>query len=205
MSICFCKSKALMYKYITIWNITMKKYIFLLALAPMLVGITLYLLRNIDNTKQSITAGDKFYEVLFLKKDNKSLLEEIDSNWEYLANFERAFNHISDSMPTDTASIIYNNLADDKDAPDVLRELAQYLEVMSLLHSSVEKTNKDKISNLESNAVYPYSSQEAIAIVKIHSNDIKGAIEILHSLLNDRECPTLIKANAQELLRIYEN
>lgn len=68
MSICFCKSKALMYKYITIWNITMKKYIFLLALAPMLVGITLYLLRNIDNTKQSITAGDKFYEVLFLKK-----------------------------------------------------------------------------------------------------------------------------------------
>ncbi|WP_407512130.1 hypothetical protein [Wolbachia endosymbiont of Trichogramma kaykai] len=205
MSICFCKSKTLMYKYITIWNITMKKYIFLLALAPMLVGITLYLLRNIDNTKQSITAGDKFYEVLFLKKDNNSLLEEIDSNWRYLANFERAFNHISDSMATDMASIIYNDLADDKDAPDVLRELAQYLEVMRLLHSSGEKTNRDKMSNLESNAVYPYSSQEAIAIVKIHSNDIKGAIEILRSLLNDRECPTLIKANAEELLRIYEN
>jgi len=205
MSICFCKSKALMYKYITIWNITMKKYIFLLALAPMLVGITLYLLRNIDNTKQSITAGDKFYEVLFLKKDSKPLLEEIDSNWGYLANFEHAFNHISDSMPTDTASIIYNDLADDKDAPNVLRELAQYLEVMSLLHSNGEKINKDKIDNLESSAVYPYSSQEAIAVVKIHNNDIKGAAEILHSLLNDRKCPILIKANAQELLRIYES
>ncbi|MFP3015780.1 MAG: hypothetical protein ACEY3B_05800 [Wolbachia sp.] len=203
MSICFCKSKALMYKYITIWNITMKKYIFLLALAPMLVGITLYLLRNIDNTKQSITAGDKFYEVLFLKKDSKLLLEEIDSNWGYLANFEHAFNHISDSMPTDTASIIYNDLADDKDAPDILRELAQYLEVMSLLHSNGEKINKDKIDNLESSAVYPYSSQEAIAVVKIHNNDIKGANEILRSLLNDRKCPILIKANAQELLRIY--
>ncbi|WP_265036914.1 hypothetical protein [Wolbachia endosymbiont (group A) of Anomoia purmunda] len=202
MSICFCKSKALMYKYITIWNITMKKYIFLLALAPMLVGITLYLLRNIDNTKQSITAGDKFYEVLFLKKDNKPLLEEIGSNWEYLANFEHAFNRISDSMPTDTASI-YNDLADDKDAPNVLRELAQYLEVMSLLHSNGEKINKDKIDNLESSAVYPYSSQEAIAVVKIHNNDIKGATEILRSLLNDRKCPILIKANAQELLRIY--
>ncbi|WP_038248847.1 hypothetical protein [Wolbachia endosymbiont of Glossina morsitans morsitans] len=202
MSICFCKSKALMYKYITIWNITMKKYIFLLALAPMLVGITLYLLRNIDNTKQSITAGDKFYEVLFLKKDNKPLLEEIDSNWEYLANFERAFNHISDSMPTDTASI-YSDLADDKDAPDVFRELAQYLEVMSLLHSNGEKINRDKIDNLESSTVYPYSSQEAIAIVKIHNNDVKGATEILRSLLNDRKCPILIKANAQELLRIY--
>ncbi|WP_265043555.1 hypothetical protein [Wolbachia endosymbiont (group A) of Scambus nigricans] len=202
MSICFCKSKALMYKYITIWNITMKKYIFLLALAPMLVGITLYLLRNIDNTKQSITAGDKFYEVLFLKKDNKPLLEEIDSNWEYLANFERAFNHISDSMPTDTASI-YSDLADDKDAPNVLRELAQYLEVMSLLHSNGEKINKDKIDNLESSTVYPYSSQEAIAVVKIHNNDVKGATEILRSLLNDRKCPILIKANAQELLRIY--
>ncbi|MGL9778730.1 MAG: hypothetical protein ACR5K5_00365 [Wolbachia sp.] len=205
MSICFCKSKALMYKYITIWNITMKKYIFLLALAPMLVGITLYLLRNIDNTKQSITAGDKFYEVLFLKKDSKPLLEEIDSNWGYLANFEHAFNHISDSTPTDTASIIYNDLADDKDAPNVLRELAQYLEVMSLLHSNGEKINKDKIDNLESSAVYPYSSQEAIAVVKIHNNDIKGATEILHSLLNDRKCPILIKANAQELLRIYES
>ena len=205
MSICFCKSKALMYKYITIWNITMKKYIFLLALAPMLVGITLYLLRNIDNTKQSITAGDKFYAVLFLKKDSKPLLEEIDSNWGYLANFEHAFNHISDSMPTDTASIIYNDLADDKDAPNVLRELAQYLEVMSLLHSNGEKINKDKIDNLESSAVYPYSSQEAIAVVKIHNNDIKGATEILHSLLNDRKCPILIKANAQELLRIYES
>ncbi len=203
MSICFCKSKALMYKYITIWNITMKKYIFLLALAPMLVVITLYLLRNIDNTKQSITAGDKFYEVLFLKKDSKPLLEEIDSNWGYLANFEHAFNHISDSMPTDTASIIYNDLADDKDAPNVLRELAQYLEVMSLLHSNGEKINKDKIDNLESSAVYPYSSQEAIAIVKIHNNDVKGATEILRSLLNDRKCPILIKANAQELLRIY--
>ncbi len=194
-----------MYKYITIWNITMKKYIFLLALAPMLVGITLYLLRNIDNKKQSITAGDKFYEVLLLKKDSKPLLEEIDSNWGYLANFEHAFNHISDSMPTDIASIIYNDLADDKDAPNVLRELAQYLEVMSLLHSNDEKINKDKIDNLESSAVYPYSSQEAIAVVKIHNNDIKGAIEILHSLLNDRECPTLIKANAQELLLVYEN
>ncbi|KDB19761.1 hypothetical protein wGmm_0283 [Wolbachia endosymbiont of Glossina morsitans morsitans] len=180
----------------------MKKYIFLLALAPMLVGITLYLLRNIDNTKQSITAGDKFYEVLFLKKDNKPLLEEIDSNWEYLANFERAFNHISDSMPTDTASI-YSDLADDKDAPDVFRELAQYLEVMSLLHSNGEKINRDKIDNLESSTVYPYSSQEAIAIVKIHNNDVKGATEILRSLLNDRKCPILIKANAQELLRIY--
>lgn len=41
-------------------------------------------------------------------------------------------------MPTDTASI-YNDLADDKDAPNVLRELAQYLEVMSLLHSNGEK------------------------------------------------------------------
>ncbi|NEV49045.1 hypothetical protein EUZ93_00735 [Wolbachia pipientis] len=203
MSICFCKSKALMYKYITIWNITMKKYIFLLALAPMLVGITLYLLSNINNTKQSITAGDKFYEVLFLKKDSKPLLEEIDSNWGYLANFEHAFNHISDSMPTDTASIIYNDLADDKDAPDFLRELAQYLEVMSLLHSNGEKINKDKIDNLESSAVYPYSSREAIAVAKIHNNDIKGATEILRSLLNDRKCPILIKANAQELLRIY--
>ncbi|MGL9758364.1 MAG: hypothetical protein ACR5LA_06000 [Wolbachia sp.] len=177
----------------------MKKYIFVLALAPMLVGITLYLLHNIDNTKQSITAGDKFYEVLFLKKDNELLLEEIDSNWEYLANFERAFNHISDSMPTDTASI-YNGLADNKDVPNVLRELAQYLEVMSLLHSNGEKIN---IDNLELSTLYPYSSQEAIAIVKIRNNDIKGATEILRSLLNDRKCPILIKANAQELLQIY--
>ncbi|QOD38704.1 hypothetical protein [Candidatus Wolbachia massiliensis] len=177
----------------------MKKYIFLLALIPVLIGI---ILRSIDDTKQSITTGDKFYEVLFSKRDNKPLLEEIDSNWGYLANFEHAFNHISDSTPKDTASI-YSSLANNKDAPDVLRELAQYLEVMNLLHLNGEKIDKDKIDNLVSNTVYPYSSQEAIAIIKIHNNDTKSAIEILHSLLNDRKCPTLIKANAQELLRIY--
>ncbi|KLT22259.1 hypothetical protein wVul_1193 [Wolbachia endosymbiont of Armadillidium vulgare str. wVulC] len=182
----------------------MKKYIFLLALAPMLVGITLYLLHNIGNTKQSITSGDKFYEGLFLKKDNNPLLEEIDSNWKYLANFERAFNHISDSTPTDTASI-YSDLADNKDIPDVFCELARYLEVMSSLHSNGKKINQETIDSLQSSTVYPYSSQEVTAIVKIHNNDIKGAIEILHSLLNDRECPTLIKANAQELLQIYES
>ncbi|WP_395462910.1 hypothetical protein [Wolbachia endosymbiont of Cantharis cryptica] len=179
----------------------MKKHIFLLALAPVLIGTILYSLRNIDDAKQSTIAGNKFYEVLFSKKDNK-LLEGIDSNWKHLADFERAFNHISDSTPTDTASI-YSDLADNKDVPGVLRELAQYLEIMSLLHLDGEKINKDKIDNLESNTVYPYSSKEAIAIIKIHNNDTKGAVEILYSLLNDRKCPTLIKANAQELLRIY--
>ncbi|MFP3035650.1 MAG: hypothetical protein ACEY3A_01200 [Wolbachia sp.] len=177
----------------------MKKYIFLLALVPVLIGITLYSLRNIDNAKQSTIAGNKFYEV-FSKKGSE-LLEGIDSNWKHLADFESAFNLISNSTSTDAASI-YSNMADNKDVPDVLRELAQYLEVMSLLYSG-DKINEGKINNLAANAVYLYSSQEAIAIIKINNNDIKGAIEILHSLLNDRKCPTLIKANAQELLRIY--
>ncbi|MDM8335118.1 DNA polymerase III subunit delta [Wolbachia pipientis] len=178
----------------------MKKYIFLIALAPVLIGIILYSLRNINNVKQSTIAGNKFYTVLFSKKDNK-LLEEIDLNWKYLAHFESAFNHISNSTLTDTISI-YSNMVNNKDVPNVLRELAQYLEVMNLLNQG-GKINEDKINNLESSTVYPYSSQEAIAIVKIHNNDIKGALEILRSLLNDRKCPILIKANAQELLQIY--
>ncbi|MGL9762022.1 MAG: hypothetical protein ACR5LB_07625 [Wolbachia sp.] len=178
----------------------MKKYIFLLVLVPVLIGITLYSLRNIDNAKQSTIAGNKFYEVLFSKKDSE-LLEGIDSNWKHLADFESAFSRISNSTSIDAASI-YSDIADNEDVPDVLRELAQYLEVMNLFYSS-DKINEDKINNLAANAVYPYSSQEAIAIIKIHNNDIKGAIEILRSLLNDRKCPTLIKANAQELLRIY--
>ncbi|QIT35806.1 hypothetical protein [Wolbachia endosymbiont of Brugia pahangi] len=181
----------------------MKKYIFLLALVLILVGITLHLLHNIDNIKQSITAGNQFYEILFSKKDNK-LLEETDSNWKHLANFEGAFNHISNLTLTDAVSI-YSSMADNKDVPNILRELAQYLEIMNLLHLNGEKINEDKINNLESSIVYPYSSQEAIAIVKIHNNDIKGAIKILHLLLNDRKCPTLIKDRAQELLRIYGN
>ncbi|WCR59561.1 MAG: hypothetical protein PG978_000997 [Wolbachia endosymbiont of Ctenocephalides felis wCfeF] len=176
----------------------MKKHIFLLALVAVLIGITLYSLRNIDNAKQSTIAGNKFYEVLFSKKDSE-LLEGIDSNWKHLADFESAFSRISNSTG---AASIYSDIADNEDVPDVLRELAQYLEVMSLLYSG-DKINEDKINNLAANAVYPYSSQEAIAIIKIHNNDTKGAIEILHSLLNDRKCPTLIKANAQELLRIY--
>ncbi|WP_341808115.1 hypothetical protein [Wolbachia endosymbiont (group E) of Neria commutata] len=190
-----------MYKYITIQNITMKKYIFLLALVPILVGVTLYLLRNIDDTKQSITAGDKFYKVLFSNKENNPPLEGIDANWEYLAKFEHAFNHISDSTLEDTIST-YSNVADNKEAPNILRELAQYLEVMNSLRLSGEKIDDEK---LESSAIYPYSNKEAIAIIKIRNKDTKGAVEILRSLLNDRKCPILIKANAQELLQIYEN
>ncbi|APR98323.1 hypothetical protein [Wolbachia endosymbiont of Folsomia candida] len=179
----------------------MKKYIFLLALTPILVGVTLYLVRNIDNTKQSTTAGDKFYQVLFSKKENNIPLEEIDANWGHLANFEHAFNHILDSTLADATSI-YSNMADNKEAPNILRELAQYLEVMQSLRLNNEKIDNEK---LESSAIYPYSSKEAIAIIKIRNKDTKGALEILRSLLNDKKCPILIKANAQELLRIYEN
>ncbi|NSM56388.1 hypothetical protein HET73_02060 [Wolbachia endosymbiont of Atemnus politus] len=178
----------------------MNKYIFLLVLIPALAGVTLYTLRNIDNTKRSATAGNKFYKVLFSQKDSK-LLEEIGSNWKYLANFERASNHILNSMPKDAASI-YSDMVDNEAVPNVLRELAQYLEVMSLVYHG-EPINDDKINNLESSTMYPYSSKEVIAMIKIHNDDIKGAIEILHSLLNDRKCPAPIKANAQELLWIY--
>ncbi|QKX02923.1 hypothetical protein GOY07_01700 [Wolbachia endosymbiont of Litomosoides sigmodontis] len=182
----------------------MKKYIFLLALVSTLVSIIiLYLLRNIDNTKQSITAGNQFYKILFFKKEN-NLLEKTDSNWKHLANFEGAFNHILNLTLTDALSI-YSDMANNKEIPNVLRELAQYLEVINLLHLNGKKINEDKINNLESSTVYPYSSQEAIAIVKIHNNDIKGAIKTLLLLLNDRKCPTLIKDRAQELLQIYGN
>ncbi|MGL9681624.1 MAG: hypothetical protein ACR5K2_01235 [Wolbachia sp.] len=180
----------------------MKKYISLLTLIPVLICIILYSSRNVDNAKQSTIAGNKFYEVLFSKKDSE-LLEGIDSSWKHLADFESAFSRISNSTSIDAASI-YSDIADNEDVPDVLRELAQYLEVMNLLYSSY-KINEDKINNLAANAVYPYSSQEAIAIIKIHNNDIKGAIEILRLLSSDRKCPTIIRANAQELLRIYEN
>ncbi|MGL9733032.1 MAG: hypothetical protein ACR5KW_03365 [Wolbachia sp.] len=178
----------------------MKKYIILFPLISVLIGITYYLSHYIDNAKQSTIAGNKFYEVLFSKKDNE-LLNGIDSNWKHLADFENAFNRISNSIPTDSASI-YSDIADNENIPEILRELAQYLEVINLFYSK-NNINEDKINNLAVSAVYPYSSQEAIAIIKIHNNDIKGAIEILYSLLNDRKCPTLIKANAQELLQIY--
>ncbi|WP_255419675.1 DNA polymerase III subunit delta [Wolbachia endosymbiont of Dipetalonema caudispina] len=169
---------------------------------PVLIAIILYLLHYTNNIKRSTIAGNKFYKTFFLKKDTK-LLEEVDSSWKYLANFENAFNHISNSTST-YAIFIYNDIANNKDVPNILRELAQYLEIMSLFLYG-KKIDKDKINNLKSSTIYPYSSQEAIAIIKIHNNDIKGAIKILHSLLNSKKCPTLIKANAQELLRIYEN
>ncbi|WP_246168459.1 hypothetical protein [Wolbachia endosymbiont of Ctenocephalides felis wCfeT] len=134
-------------------------------------------------------------------KDDKLPLEEIDSNWKYLASFEQA---TSNSTSEDIAHT-YSSIANGKEVPDVLRELAQYLEVMNSFHRNNNEIDNDKINNLQSSSVYPYSSKEAIAIAKIRNSDITGAVEILHSLLNDRKCPTLIKANAQELLRIYDN
>ncbi|MDG7056388.1 MAG: hypothetical protein LKM44_02775 [Wolbachia endosymbiont of Meromenopon meropis] len=196
-------------KYIPIYNRTMKKYIFLFTLlSSVLISIILYSLYNINITKQSIIAGDKFYEIFFSKKDNGSL-EGIDSNWKFLADFESAFNCISSSKPAD-ASSIYNKIARNNDAPDVLRELAQYLEVTSLLYNDKEITddkiiNQNRIDNLARSTIYPCSNQEVIAIIKIHNNNIESAVKILLSLLNDQKCPALIKANAHELLKIYGN
>lgn len=204
MSICFCKSKKInVYNLHLHLNIPyMKKYIVIFISALLLVGITFYSLYNVDNdTKQSITSGDKFYKILFLK-DDKPPLEEIDSNWKYLKDFEQAFDYVSHSAPIDAISV-YSSLANNKEIPDILREFAQYLEIMNSFYLDSEKLDDNKIENLMLNSVYPYSSQEAIALVKISNNDIKGATKILHSLLNDKKCPTLIKANAQELLKIY--
>lgn len=180
----------------------MRNYILLFVSALLLISTASYLLYNVsDNSRQSTTSGDKFYKMLFLNTD-KSSVGEIDSNWKYLKSFEQASDHLSNSAPAD-AIAIYNNLANDKEIPNILREFAQYLEAMNSFY--LDSKNFDDIENLRSISVYPYSSQEAIAIVKINNNDIKGASQILHSLLNDKKCPTLIKANAQELLKIYNN
>jgi hypothetical protein len=182
----------------------MKKYIFLFAFILVLISFTLYLHdAHADNRKLSGVAGDKFYKVLFSQKNDAKLIEEIDSNWEHLAKFERAFNHISNSTPTDAASV-YNDLSS-KEVSDVLRELAQYLEVMSSFSLDSDKMDNEKVNNLGQNFIYPYSNKEAIALFKIRNNDIQDATKILHSLLNDKKCPTLIKANAQELLHVYQN
>lgn len=174
----------------------MKKYFTLIALALTLAGVTLNLFKTTDG-KLSEGTGDKFYKVLFLGKDLQHLVEEENSNWKYLVKFEYAAKTSTKALST------YSNLINDNDLPAILRELAQYLEVMSLLHLNGEKINKDKIKNLESSIVYPYSSQEAIAIAKINNDDVQDAIQILRSLSNDKKCPTLIRANAQELLKIY--
>ncbi|WP_261722512.1 hypothetical protein [Wolbachia pipientis] len=143
------------------------------------------------------SAGDKLYKVLFGQDPLEPLLET-ESNWQYLVKFEHAAKYVGLSEAVST----YNSLASDKKTPHILRELAQYLEVMNSLDYTIAE---EKINNLKSSTVYPYSSKEAIAIIKIHNNDIPAAAEILRSLLNDVQCPHSIKTNAQELLQIYDS
>ena len=182
----------------------MKKYAILFASVTVLISAISYLLYSTDNKKQSTITGDKFYKVLFAKEDLKPLLEEENSNWKHLAKFEYAAKSIADSALPEVMSI-YGSIADDKEAPSVFRELAQYLKAMNSFHSDNEKVNSEKVEELASSVVYHCSNKEALAIAKIHNNDTKGAAQILHSLQNDKKCPVLIKANAQELLRIYGN
>lgn len=173
----------------------MKKYFILFVTTTVLIIIVLYFSLQTVNEKQSAIAGDKFYKVLFTGDNIQSLLNEKESNWKHLAKFEYAAKN--PTLPE--ALSIYSDLASDKEVPTVLRELAQYLEVMNSFYH--DKVNGEK---LELNTVYPYSSKEAMAIIKIHNNDIKGAIEILYLLLSDKKCPALVKANAHELLQVYE-
>ncbi|MDD9331678.1 MAG: hypothetical protein PV340_03470 [Wolbachia sp.] len=182
----------------------MKKYITLFVLVTVFISVTLYLLYNADDERESTATGDKFYKALFAGEDLKPLLEEAHSNWKHLAKFEYAAKSITNSAIPE-AILTYNSLADDKEAPKVFCELARYLEAMNSLRFRGEKINNGKFEELVVNAAYPYSSKEAVAIAKIHNNDTKGASEILYSLLNDGKCPILIKASAQELLQIYGN
>lgn len=173
----------------------MKKYLTLLVLTIVLVAITLYFSLYVTNEEQSTVTGDKFYRVLFDGEDLQPLLDGEESNWKYLVQLEHAAKNpaLSESLS------VYRDLAIDEKVPIVLRELAQYLKVMNSFYH-------DKVSDegLASSMVYPYSSKEVVAIVKIHNNDINGALEILHSLASDRKCPAFIKANVNELLQIYE-
>ncbi len=151
----------------------------------------------ISSLSIALETGDKFYKAL---SGNESLepLFETESNWKYIAKLEYAARNVGSLEAVST----YNSLAHNPKVPDVLRELAQYLEIMNSLDSNA---NKEKSDNLKSSTIYPYSSKEAIAIAKIHDDDIPGAVEILHSLLTNIKCPFLIKINAQELLQIYDN
>ncbi len=151
----------------------------------------------ISSLSIALETGDKFYKALY---ENEALepLFETESNWQYIAKLEYAARNVGSSEAVST----YNSLAHNPKVPDVLRELAQYLEIMNSLGSNA---NKEKSNNLKSSIIYPHSSREAMAIAKIHNNDIPGAVEILHSLLTDVKCPFLIKINAQELLQIYDN
>jgi hypothetical protein len=159
----------------------------------LVLAITLF----ISCSSTALSVGDKFYEALFGNEALEPLLET-KSNWRYIAKFKYAARNIGSSE----AVSIYSDLANDPKAPDILRELAEYLEVMNSLNSNI---NKEKINNLEFSTIYPYSAREAMAIAKIHDNDIPSAVKILRSLLNDIKCPFLIKINAQELLQIYDN
>ncbi|MDN5247557.1 MAG: hypothetical protein QWI36_00220 [Wolbachia endosymbiont of Tyrophagus putrescentiae] len=171
----------------------MKKYLILFAVMILVIVFILFSLHTASNEQSPVT-GDKFYKVLFAGNDLQSFLqEEGESNWKYLAEFKYA----GKNSPSSEAVSIYTALANNENISIVLRDLAQYLKTMNSLDL---KTNGE---DLELITVYPYSAKEAMAIVKIYNDDIKGAVEILNLLLNDSECPISIKANAHELLQIY--
>ena len=172
----------------------MNKYLILLVLLLVSLGIGLFSL-YVFHEKQSEIVGDRFYKLIFKGEDVNYLLDE-KSNWSYLVKFDYAARN-----PTSQEAIsIYAALADTIEAPDVLRELAQYFEMLNSFYKSKVNYERLKLSK-----IFPYSTKEAIAVAKIQNGDIKGAVEVLYSLLKSKECPNSIKMFTRELLEIYES
>ncbi|KJV69647.1 hypothetical protein [Candidatus Neoehrlichia procyonis] len=160
--------------------------------------------------KRSIEAGNIMYKALMSNVDQAKMISMLQSvidgdfgNYKYLAKLRLASTYGIQDI--EKAQEIYASLVNDEKVVPELKELAGYLEVISLLKGSNVDLLKEKVGKLivQNRKVYQSSVKEVAAITRIKDDDIKGAMEIMQEIVSDVNSDSMISKNAKDLMRIY--
>ncbi|AHX04664.1 hypothetical protein [Ehrlichia japonica] len=168
----------------------------------------------VDNRHDKISQhmGDMMYDALIGEISNDEMMKILNdvakvdgSSYQYLAKFKLAGMYGEDQV--EKAQLIYADLAADKKLIPELRELAEYLEIITLLKGENLDLLKSKIQKFVSNKseVYKSSIKEAIAVSMLKNGDIDGAIGVIKEIVGDVNSESMVYKHAMDLLQIYEN
>ncbi|AAZ68285.1 hypothetical protein [Ehrlichia canis] len=188
------------------------KWVCVVAVMSLIVFAGMVSWVNSRNEKVSQHMGDMMYDALMNEISDDEMIKILndvakidESSYQYLAKFKLASMYGEDK--TEEAQSIYADLAADKRLTPELRELAEYLEVITLLKGNNLDLLKNKVQQFLSkrSEVYTSSIKEAIAVSMLKNNDISGAVGVIKEIVVSADSEPIVYKNAMDLLQIYEN
>ncbi|QGR02326.1 hypothetical protein EDL79_01350 [Ehrlichia ruminantium] len=188
------------------------KWIGLFMLVLLVTSAGIFSWVNFQNQKVSQSVGDIMYNILMndVNKDEmikvlSDVIKNDKSNYQYFAKFKLASIYTEDKI--EEAQVIYAELADNEKLIPELRELARYLEIITLLKTNNTDLLKDRIQKLlsQKSNVYKSSNKEIAAISMIKDNNLDNAVSIIKEIISTPDSDAMVYKNAIDLLQIYDN